>query len=288
MIRSMTAFSQVQVQMDSVVLSWELRSLNHRYLDASFRLPETLRHLEAKLRQSLRGQMSRGKLDFQLKLTEVESEQASITVNESLVQALMKEGQRLAVAYDLADDLRLSHVLTWPGVMEKGLSVNEDLELKVEELFHEGLAQLLVGRQHEGVVLESQIQSRLHLLRHEISAARDNTASMLSMARQKLMKRLDELQMKIEDTRLAQELALILTRLDVSEELDRLDAHVDEVAHTLNRDESSGKRLDFLMQELNREANTLSSKSDSVVLTQHAVQMKVLIEQIREQIQNIE
>ena len=288
MIQSMTAFSEVQFQLDSMQLTWELRSLNHRYLDVSFRLPESLRYLEAKLRQGLRGKINRGKLDCQLKLTDVMSEQSSIMVNESLVQGLLQEGKRLAIAYGLADDMKLSDILTWPGVMEKKLPVDDHLEQKIEQLFHAGLAQLLVGRRSEGAVLEAQIKSRLPLLRHEIAAARDNTASMLLSARKKLMKRLDELQMKVADTRLEQELALILTRLDVSEELDRLEAHVDEVEHTLNRDESSGKRLDFLMQELNREANTLSSKSDSVTLSQQAVHMKVLIEQIREQIQNIE
>ncbi len=288
MIQSMTAFSEVQFQLDSTVLSWELRSLNHRYLDVSFRLPESLRFLEARLRQSLRGKINRGKLDFQLKLNDAMVEQSSIMVNESLVRDLMQEGKRLASAYDLADDMKLSDILAWPGVMEKKRPVDEGLELKVEQLFHEGLEQLFVGRQSEGAVLEAQIKSRLPLLRQEIAAARDLTASILSSSRKKLLKRLDELEMKVADTRLEQELALILTRLDVSEELDRLDAHVDEVEHTLNRNESSGKRLDFLMQELNREANTLSSKSDSVKLSQHAVQMKVLIEQIREQIQNIE
>lgn len=288
MIQSMTAFSEVQFQLDSVVLSWEIRSLNHRYLDMTFRLPEPLRHLEAKLRQVLRGKINRGKLDFQLKITDVVSEQSSIMVNESLVQALIQESKRLSIAYGLPDDMKLSHVLAWPGVLQKKFLVDDDLVQKVEQLFHEGVEQLCAGRRSEGSALEAQIKSRLPLLRDEISSARDYTASMLSSARQKLMKRLDELQLKVADTRLEQELALILMRMDVSEELDRLDAHVDEIEQTLRRNEATGKRLDFLMQELNREANTLSSKSDSVALTQHAVQMKVLIEQIREQIQNIE
>lgn len=288
MIHSMTAFSEVQCQLDSVLLSWEIRSLNHRYLDVTFRLPESMRHLEARLRQGLRGKINRGKLDFQLKITEVISDQSSLKVNASLVHALIEESKRLSIAYGLPDDMKLSNLLSWPGVLEKTFLVDENLVQKVEQLFHEGLEQLCVGRRMEGSALEAQIASRLPLLRNEITLARNNTASMLSSARQKLVRRLDELQMKISDTRLEQELALLLTRMDVSEELDRLDAHVDEVEQTLKRGEAIGKRLDFLMQELNREANTLSSKSDSVDLTKHAVQMKVLIEQIREQIQNIE
>lgn len=288
MIQSMTAFSQVQFQYDAVMLTWELRSLNHRYLDVSFRLPESLRHMEAKLRLALRGKFNRGKLDIQLRLTENHTNQSSLTVNDSLVQALIQESKRLSMAYGLPDDLKLSDLLAWPGVMTQALPVDADLERKIEELFQEGLEQLLVGRRREGAVLEAQIQSRLPLIRREIDAAKENTASMLSSARKKLVKRLDDLQMNVADMRLEQELALILTRLDVSEELDRLEAHVDEVARVLNADEASGKRLDFLMQELNREANTLSSKSDSLALSQHAIQTKVLIEQIREQIQNIE
>ena len=288
MIHSMTAFSEVQFQSESMVLSWELRSLNHRYLDVSFRLPDSLRHIEARLRQGLRGKINRGKLDCQFKMNDVASEQSSIVANEPLIQGLLREGRRLSFEYSLADDIKLSDILAWPGVLEKKISVNEDLVDTIEQLFHQGLEQLLMGRRNEGAALEAQIQLRLPLLRQEIAAARESSVSMLSVARQKLMKRLDDLNVKVGDTRLEQELAFILTRLDISEELDRLDAHVNEVELTLSRDESIGKRLDFLMQELNREANTLSSKSDSLRLSQHALQMKVLIEQIREQIQNIE
>lgn len=288
MIQSMTAFSQVQHQSDSALLSWELRSLNHRYLDISFRFPDAFRHLEPILRQSLRGKVSRGKFDLQLKLTNVESSAIDNVINDNRAQYLIHSAQRMAEKYELGDDIMLSHVMSWPGVIEARSPAVDDLTTVVETLFHEGLEQLLLGRRSEGAVLDEQIKMRLQKLRIEVNAARDIAASMQSSVQSKLMKRLDELQLKVDNARFEQELALILVRLDVSEELDRLIAHIDEVERILVSSESSGKRLDFLMQELNREANTLSSKSDSAVLSQHAIEMKVLIEQMREQIQNVE
>ncbi len=288
MIQSMTAFSQVQFQSNAIILTWEIRSLNHRYLDIFFRLPESVRHLESNFRQCLRGKISRGKLDFQLKISEGVLDNTSIMINEAIVRDLLLEAKRVAVEYDIADDLKLSHVLSWPGVIVNQTVAYDDLLPHVEHLFLEGVEQLLDGKRKEGAVLELQIKTRLQHLRQEITGARESAASMLSMARNKLLALLEDLQMKVADTRLEQELALVLTRLDVSEELDRLDAHVNEVEDTLTLNQSSGKRLDFLMQELNREANTLSSKSDAVQLSQHALHMKVLIEQMREQIQNIE
>lgn len=293
MIQSMTAFSNVKMQLNpDVAISWELRSLNHRYLDISFRLPESLRHLESSLRQCLRqyprGEISRGKFDFILKISGKTPHQSTIRMNETLVRDVIHHAKHLAVTHGLADNVQLSHVLLWPGVMEQVQPDFDEVGEPVERLFREGLDQLIQGKRAEGVVLQKEIFMRVDQLRHEIVAVREQTASLLTSARQKLLKRLDELQIKISDTRLEQELALLLVRLDVNEEIDRLCAHVDEVERVLKQDESSGKRLDFLMQELNREANTLSAKSDSALLTQHAVQMKVLIEQMREQIQNIE
>ena len=288
MIQSMTAFSQVQFQADAVVLSWECRSLNHRYLDVTFRLPESLRHLEANLRQCLRGKITRGKLDFQLKITEAVFGHSSMMVNAQQVEALLHAAQSLASAHCLANDVTLSYVLSWPGVIDHKPIVSDDVAPMVETLFQEGLEKLLDGKRAEGAALEKQIHTRLHELQQEIIVVREHASTMISSARKKLMHRLNELQMKVLDERLEQEVALALLRSDVSEELDRLDAHLNEIARILEVEACSGKRLDFLMQELNREANTLSSKSDSVLQSQRAVHMKVLIEQMREQIQNVE
>ncbi len=288
MLQSMTAFAQVQSQCDNFILTWEMRSLNHRYLDLYFRLPEVFRHLEASFRQNLRGQLSRGKFEFQLKLTETQVESAAIEINEPLVKNLLEAAKKLATKYQLGDDIGLQHVLSWPGVMTTKIVNSQLLSSQVEGLFQKGIDQLLTGRRSEGAVLEQQILLRLHKLRQEVAVTKDNAENMVLAFRNKLMSRLQALEMTVTDVRIEQELALLLTRHDVHEELDRLTAHIDETERVLKSEERPGKRLDFLMQELNREANTLSSKSDTIQQSQCALGMKVLIEQMREQIQNIE
>jgi uncharacterized protein (TIGR00255 family) len=284
----MTAFARMQNQLGNNVFCWELKSVNHRYLDVSFRLPEPFRFLENNLRNQLRGQLQRGKLECQLKVNDLTGENQTITLNEGLVKALLNAAHSLASSHQIADDLTVSHLLTWPGVVQSSQPDMSALEKQIEASFQEALTQLVAVRLAEGTILKEHIKSRAYLLQEEISCARNQVALLAEQSKEKLLNRLRAIQLEVIDARIEQEIALMLARLDVSEELDRLETHVQEVARTLDRDEAAGRRLDFLMQELNREANTLSSKSDSIVLTQHAVQMKVLIEQMREQIQNIE
>ena len=288
MIYSMTAFSRVQNQLGTSLLCWELRTVNHRYLDVSFRLPESCRFLEINLRQLLRKQINRGKLECQLKVDTAALENQSVEINVGLVKALLGAGIELSASQHLANDLTVSRLLEWPGVIQPKQHDLDELSQPIEQLFQEALTQLLSARLTEGNMLKEHIKSRLQLLNEEIVHARAHVAAHAGQTREKLRSRLQSLQMEVQDARVDQEIALMLARQDVSEELDRLQTHLNEVARTLESDDVAGRRLDFLMQELNREANTLSSKSDSVVLTQHAVQMKVLIEQMREQIQNIE
>jgi uncharacterized protein (TIGR00255 family) len=288
MIQSMTGFSQIQLQVDTTVLTWEMRSINHRYLDVSFRLPEPFRHLEGHLRQLVRGKISRGKVEFQLKLLNTQAECSGVEINESLVQQLLQGAKRLSENYQLADDLCLSHVMSLPGVIICQAPIYAQLTSEVEDLFQEGIAQLLMFRQREGLRLVEQLEMRLHQIREEVINAKALASTMLTMAKNRLLSRLEMVKIHVEDSRIDQELALILTRLDVNEELDRLMVHIDETQRILKTEANAGKKLDFLMQELNREANTLSSKSDMATLTQCALRMKVLIEQMREQIQNLE
>lgn len=288
MMRSMTAFARAQNQQGAHVLCWELKSVNHRYLDVSFRLPESFRSLEGSLRNLMRDKLHRGKVECQLKVSEGTGDNQSILINSGLVKALLNAGAALSIQQQLADDLTVSSVLAWPGVVVVSQPDMALLNQDVEQLFNDALAQLLSDRLIEGRMLKELVKSRVQLLSDEITHAREQVALVSKQTRDKLLARLDQFHMDVTDLRIEQEIALILARLDVSEELDRLDTHLVEVARTLDCDEVAGRRLDFLMQELNREANTLSSKSDSVALTQHAVQMKVLIEQMREQIQNIE
>jgi uncharacterized protein (TIGR00255 family) len=288
MIYSMTAFARVQNQFHQILLCWELRSVNHRYLDASFRLPESYRASEPALRKLLREKVSRGKIECQLRIQGALEEGMSLVVNRSRVKSLLQASQELQHEFQLADDLKLSQVLAWPGVIDFTDIEQDSLSAQVEQSFTQALTQLVVIRRAEGNALQSFLAGRLVKLQEEIQRARALISSINEHTKAKLVHRLHALELVVQEARIEQEIALMLSRLDVSEELDRLDTHCAEVNRALASEEASGRRLDFLMQELNREANTLSSKSDTVVLTQCAVEMKVLIEQMREQIQNIE
>ncbi|WP_133131425.1 YicC/YloC family endoribonuclease [Legionella yabuuchiae] len=288
MTHSMTAFARVQSQVDSTVVCWEIKSVNHRYLEAGFRLPEPFRGLEITCRNAFRGKISRGKLDCQLKLDYAPGAEKAILINEGLMNALINAGNQLAEQQQLANDLTVSNLLSWPGVAELGQPDRDALVHEVEGLFTLALDELVYARSIEGKKLKEFVDSRLSLLANEVKQVEQLVGLISTQAREKLLSRLEALQINVADNRIEQEIALMLAKLDVSEEIDRLKAHIEEVSRVLASKEAVGRRLDFLMQELNREANTLSSKSDTAALTQHAVEMKVLIEQMREQIQNIE
>lgn len=288
MTHSMTAFARVQKQLDPGIFSWEIRSVNHRYLDVSFRLPEAFRFLENSLRAMLRDKLSRGKLECQLKYQNTMSDNQGMLIDENLVNSLIDLGSKLSASKHLGNDLTLTSILNWPGVIQITEPDIEILGQHAEQLFSEALTQLLTNRETEGQALQAHVQNRLDNLSLTVSNAKQYLTSNAEQAQDKLLARLKTLQLNVDNLRIEQEIALLLARLDVSEELDRLETHIAEVTRTLKGSQAAGRRLDFLMQELNREANTLSSKSDSVALTQSAVEMKVLIEQMREQIQNIE
>lgn len=288
MIHSMTAFARGQKQTDSGTLCWEIRSVNHRYLDVSFRLPEAFRYMETSLRASLRDKINRGKLECQLKYQDTSSDNQSMLINTGMVNALVELSSTLSSSHQLANDMTVSHILSWPGVVQVGQIDIEVLGQQALLVFQDALEDLLQVRATEGKALKLHVEERLHAMEQEINRARNIVSDLASLTKDRLLTRLQAIQLEVAESRVEQEIAMILARLDVSEELDRLQTHVAEVRRTLSTDKVAGRRLDFLMQELNREANTLSSKSDSVDLTQSAVEMKVLIEQMREQIQNIE
>ncbi len=266
----------------------ELKSVNHRYLDVSFRLPESCRSLEPSLRQLLRGQLHRGKIECQLKVSEMTDNIQPLLINDALVKSLLDASATLVTRYQIANDLTVSQLLLWPGVVGGTHSNNEILNLHIERSFQEALRQLVFAREAEGAALNEHVKNRLYLLQNEVNEVTKHVSLISNQTKEKLIAKLKQFQIEVGESRVEQEIALILARLDVNEELERLQTHIKEVARTLECEDVAGRRLDFLMQELNREANTLSSKSDSALLTQHAVQMKVLIEQMREQIQNIE
>lgn len=288
MIHSMTAFARTQRLVESGHLCWEIRSVNHRYLDISFRLPESFRFLEAQLRNSLRDQINRGKLECQLKYQDTNTDNQSMLINIGMVNALVDLSSNLAASHNLANDMSVSRVLAWPGIVHANRVDTDELGQQALVLFQDAVKYLSKARAVEGAALKAHIEGRLHALEQEVIKARALIADLAGQSRDRLLTKLHAIKMEVSEARIEQEIALLLARLDVSEELDRLQTHVAEVRRSLSSDKVAGRRLDFLMQELNREANTLSSKSDSVELTQCAVEMKVLIEQMREQIQNIE
>lgn len=288
MTQSMTAFARTQARIDGMSFCWELRSVNHRYLEASFRLPDAWRFLETDLRTALRRPIQRGKVECLLKVTEEGQGQKGVVIDYERVDSLLQTATDLATSRNVPDDLRLSFLLGWPGVIQ---TATPDVELFAEsvlQLFVDALNQLQQARTCEGQALATLIRQRLQALQERIVHARALVTGQAAQTREKLLTRLASLQVELDATRVEQEVALILTKMDVSEELDRLETHCREVDKALNSADAVGRRLDFLMQELNREANTLGSKSDTAGLTQCAVDMKVLIEQMREQIQNIE
>lgn len=288
MVQSMTAFSRAQAQTSNTVLCWEIRSVNHRYLDISFRLPESMRALEMPLRTQLRDKIARGKIECQLRVQEASGEKIHVNVNAELVSNLLEIGHELVTTHQLANDLAVSHILQWPGVIQTKVINQELMAEEAASLFNVAIKQLVEMRGQEGRALSNILSSKIEELAHQVREARSHIKEQLNGTKDKLLTRLHAIKLEVPEVRLEHELALILARMDVSEELDRLSTHIEEVKRSLNGQVAAGRRLDFLMQELNREANTLSSKSDSVALTQCALEMKVIIEQMREQIQNIE
>ena len=277
-IRSMTAFARREISGDWGSLSCELRSVNHRYLEPALRLPESLRELENHIRGRLREALGRGKVDVQLRLELVEPGAQQLDLDMDAVRRISGGLDRIGAELTAPAPVSPLEVMGWPGVVASAEPPLEQVRETAQTLFEHTLADLIDTRQREGERLLPLFQQRLSEIEEHVAGLRERMPEWLA----------HQHQAGVDEDRLAQELALMAQKADVSEELDRLDAHVAEVRDALGRAEPVGRRLDFLMQELNREANTLSSKSVAAELTRVAVELKVLIEQMREQVQNVE
>ncbi len=289
MIRSMTAFAHKQIQTEWGTLTWEIRSVNHRYLEPAIRLPDCLRSLEASVREILKKQLSRGKVDCNLRFQRNESGNAGIEVNQALAEQLITANQQIsALLKTNADHVRAMEILNWPGIVQSVELDAKSLQTVAIKLLEATLPELRESREREGKKLQALIRQRCDAMENWITQIKTCLPQVLDTIRQTLSNRLAELKSEIDQSRLEQELILLTQKLDVDEELDRLAAHIIEVQRVLTLDEPVGRRLDFLMQELNRETNTIASKSASAEITRISVEMKVLIEQMREQVQNIE
>lgn len=288
MIRSMTAFARTECQSEWGLIAWELRSVNHRYLDLVIRLPDTLRASESLIRERVGSRLSRGKVECSLKFQAGEVEFTDISLNRHLAERLLAVAAELERLMGPGTGLRPIDVLRWPGVVSEPEPDLEPLKAQILACLDEALQELLATREREGARIVEMIQQRCDAIAGQIRQVRIRRPEVLTRLREKLLSRLADLPLEPDTGRLEQEMVIIAQRLDVEEELDRLDAHVDEVREVVKRGEPVGRRLDFLMQELNREANTLASKSSDTETTLAAVEIKVLIEQMREQAQNIE
>lgn len=288
MISSMTAFAREEYRGDLGILSWEIRSVNHRYLEMFLRLPEELRVLEPMIREHINARLGRGKLDVSLKFKPGGMAEAGLSVNQRMVHQLVNAERQIADLTDLNESLRSGDLLRWPGVLEENEQDLTPVKQQAMALLETTIDSLIDNRLREGDRLGEIIRQRCRSLKLQVEQVRDLMPEVLDGFRNRISERLSEVLDEMDETRLEQEMVILAQRLDVDEEMDRLETHLDEVERVLAADEPIGRRLDFLMQELNREANTLTSKSTSVDVTRAAVEMKVLIEQMREQIQNIE
>jgi uncharacterized protein (TIGR00255 family) len=288
MIKSMTAFAREASSDDLGELVWELRSVNHRFLEPHLRLPEELRALEPTVRERLAARLQRGKVDCNLRYVPAVGAAGSLRVNRTYVTQLVAAATEVGEMVGQPVKPSPLDLLRWPGVL---LEQDRDLDAVATgalKLLERAIDTLLATRTREGERLAVLLQERCDRLQEVVAGVRARMPLVIEGVRRRLADRLAELRAELDPTRLEQEMALIAARLDVDEEMDRLEAHVAEVRDVLRRNEPVGRRLDFLMQELNREANTLGSKSADVETTRAAVELKVLIEQMREQVQNLE
>jgi len=288
MIRSMTAFASSEVDVEGYTLIWEIRSVNHRYLDVSPRLPEIFRSIEPMVREAVGKHLKRGKIDCNLFYRKDKGGEESIEINEARLNQVLNAATKVEAAMNQFQALSPLDILRWPGVQSE---VREDLDPVHEaaiSLLNDTLSQLIESREREGHDISNMVDSRCELIQEQMLIAKTRLPEVQALLREKLEKKISDLLEEPEQARLEQELVYFLQKMDVEEELDRLESHVKEVRRILRQDEPVGRRLDFLMQELNREANTLGSKSADIQTTNVSVELKVLIEQMREQIQNIE
>jgi len=289
MIKSMTGFASVERGYDFGRLTWEARSVNHRYLELGLRLPEEFRVLEPEIRQCVGRHVSRGKVDVTLRLAETPgASRHEFHLNEDLARTLLDIRRRLAGLAGADGMPDVDAMLRWQGVVEERLPDPEPMRRAAMELLEEALQGLHAARAREGETLAGAVRERLDGVERWVTEIRGWLPEIRAALRQRMSDRVAELGPGLEPGRLEQEVAMLAQKMDVDEELDRLEAHVAEARRTLDLDEPVGRRLDFLMQEFNRESNTLSSKSVDQRTTQAAVELKVLIEQMREQVQNAE
>lgn len=288
MPRSMTGFARTESQDTWGTIACEIRSVNHRYLEVYFKIPETLRYLENALRAKLKSKLNRGKVEVSISLKFDNSDEHALAFNEALAHQISALAQKISSSVENTAPINPIDVLKWPGVLQSANVDKTELETATLSAFDSALDNLVANREREGEELKQFIIQRLDDIGERVKQVRTRLPEIVEAHQTKLREKLNTLKQEVDEERFAQELVYYAQRADTAEELDRLEAHINEVKIAIKQQKPIGRRLDFLMQELNREANTLSSKSLTSDTTQHAVDLKVLIEQMREQIQNLE
>ena len=287
MIHSMTAYARKEFKGDWGTAVWEIRSVNQRYLETYIRLPEQFRGLEAVLRERFRKQLQRGKVECSMRFEASSANSGALQLNEALAEKLIESANWVSKKAGKAK-LNPVDILRWPGVMEAEEKDMGELSTDLLSFFNETLTEFLESRASEGEKLQVMLEQRLAGITEQAAFVHSKMPEIIVWQRERIQKKFADAKIELDETRVEQELILMAQKLDVAEEIDRLNAHVTETHSILKKGGACGRRLDFMMQEFNRESNTLGSKSISTDITKSAVELKVLIEQMREQLQNIE
>ncbi|AKE51154.1 YicC/YloC family endoribonuclease [Kangiella geojedonensis] len=288
MLKSMTAFARQQFAAEWGNVTWEIKSVNQRFLEPNFRMPESFRHLEFELRNVLRKRLNRGKLDCTLRIEMNPKHAGRMKLDQEMAQQLLTAHEELQVLAQDNQSADLVQLMRWPGLLQQEEADTDTMEKDVKQAFSQAVEQLIEVRQREGEALSEIIEQRLKGISSEVAKVGEQMPAVIKWQRERVTNRFEEAKVELDKDRLEQEMVFLAQKLDVAEELDRLNTHVTECLRLLKDKGPVGRRLDFLMQEFNREANTLGSKSINADITNSSVEIKVLIEQMREQVQNIE
>jgi uncharacterized protein (TIGR00255 family) len=288
MIYSMTAYARKEAKGDWGSAVWEIRSVNQRYLETYFRLPEQFRGLEPLLRERFRKRLARGKVECHLRFEANPASKSELNINEVLAAQVIKAANQIMTMTGEISRINPFQVMQWPGVMETPEQDMDSINKALLTAFDAALNEFIDARGREGENLKDLIEQRLTAISEQVVKVRALMPEILQWQRDRLINKFEEAKIELDSTRVEQELILLAQKSDVAEELDRLDSHVKETNNVMKQGGSCGRKLDFMMQEFNRESNTLASKSINTEVTATGVELKVLIEQMREQIQNIE
>ena len=287
MIQSMTAYARIEHKAEWGTASWEIRSVNQRYLETYLRLPEHFRNLEPLLRDRLRKRLNRGKIEVNLRYDLADNKTSELQLNQDLAKQLITAANWVKQEAGQGE-FNLVDILKWPCVMSGSEQDMDALSKELLGAFDGAIDQFIEARGREGDAIKVMLQTRLDAIVEQVAIVREHMPTIMQWQRDKLINRLAEITGELDPARMEQEMVILAQKMDVAEEMDRLDAHVAETQRILKKGGAQGRRLDFMMQEFNRESNTLASKSISAEITAAAVELKVLIEQMREQIQNVE